>query len=64
MFFLFIGFVPDFAKLLSERIGFQYRLKEVTDGNYGRENAITKEWDGMVKELIDGVRKTMLIYTV
>lgn len=64
MFFLFIGFVPDFAKLLSDRIGFKYRLKEVTDGNYGRENPITKEWDGMVKELIDGVRKTMLIYTV
>ncbi|VDI60713.1 Hypothetical predicted protein [Mytilus galloprovincialis] len=51
---IYEGFVPDFAKLLSERIGFQYRLKEVTDGNYGRENPITKEWDGMVKELIDG----------
>ncbi|CAG5135910.1 unnamed protein product, partial [Candidula unifasciata] len=47
------GFCIDLAKELATIVGFNYRFELVPDGNYGSRNT-EGEWDGMVKELIDG----------
>ncbi|BFZ10288.1 hypothetical protein BsWGS_13327 [Bradybaena similaris] len=47
------GFCVDLAKELAHIVGFNYRFQLVPDGNYGSRNA-QGQWDGMVKELIDG----------
>lgn len=53
------GFCIDLAKELAQIVGFNYRFQLVFDGNYGSRNA-QGEWDGMVKELIDGVGRSCL----
>lgn len=48
------GFCLDLARELARIVGFNYRIELVPDGNYGSRNA-QGQWDGMVRELIDGV---------
>ncbi len=52
----FIGFCIDMLEELREKIGFEYTIRLVRDGFYGAMNPKTLEWNGMIKELIDGVR--------
>ncbi|XP_064645712.1 glutamate receptor ionotropic, kainate 2-like isoform X2 [Lineus longissimus] len=47
------GYCVDLLKRLSKEIGFKYRLYRVPDENYGTKDASTKQWNGMVKELVD-----------
>ena len=51
----FEGFCKDIIHEISEMLGFRYVFKLVDDGNYGNPNPITGEFDGMVRELLDGV---------
>jgi len=39
---------------IAKNVSFTYVLKEVGDGNFGSETNGT--WDGMIGELLDGVR--------
>ncbi|KAM8710112.1 hypothetical protein ACLKA7_016842 [Drosophila subpalustris] len=49
----FEGYCKDLADLLSKRLGLDYELRLVKDGNYGSENpAVQGGWDGMVGELV------------
>lgn len=50
------GFLVDLIKVLSERLHFQYELYEVPDGNYGGKSSATGQWNGMIHELMIGVR--------
>lgn len=50
----FEGFCIDLARELAQIVGFAYKIELVPDGNYGSRNS-HGEWDGMVRELIDGV---------
>jgi len=50
----FEGFCKDIIHEISEMLGFRYVFKLVDDGNYGNPNPITGEFDGMVRELLDG----------
>lgn len=51
----FEGFCKDIIHEISEMLGFRYVFQLVGDGNYGNPNPITGEFDGMVRELLDGV---------
>jgi hypothetical protein len=53
--FYSVGYVADLAALLAKRIGFEYKLVLVPDNKYGRMNKITGKWDGIMKELVEGV---------
>lgn len=53
--FYFTGYVADLAALLAKRIGFEYKLVLVPDNKYGRINKETGKWDGIMKELVEGV---------
>lgn len=49
------GFCIDLLKDVANLVGFQYTIEIVKDGKYGVEDPVTKEWNGIVRELIDGV---------
>ena len=52
----FEGFVFDIIDEISKMLGFNYMFKLVEDSNWGSLNKITGEWNGMIRELLDGVR--------
>ena len=49
------GYVADFTKILSERVGFHYVIKLVKDGKYGQKER-NGEWTGMIGEVIRKVK--------
>jgi len=48
------GFCIDLLKDVANLVGFQYTISIVKDGKYGVEDPDTKQWNGIVRELIDG----------
>lgn len=52
----FEGFGIDLIQELSLMLGFNYTFRLQEDGVYGSINNATKEWTGMVRELLDEVR--------
>ena len=55
------GYCADLAKMISDAIGFRYRIVPVEDEKYGAQDQITKEWNGMVGELIRHVSLLMSV---
>ncbi|XP_076630842.1 kainate-type ionotropic glutamate receptor subunit 1D isoform X3 [Colletes latitarsis] len=49
----FEGYSVDLIFEISRILGFNYTFRLVPDGRYGSYNKQTKEWDGMMKELLD-----------
>ncbi|XP_076549026.1 kainate-type ionotropic glutamate receptor subunit 1D isoform X4 [Osmia lignaria lignaria] len=49
----FEGYSIDLIYEISRILGFNYTFRLVPDGRYGSYNKQTKEWDGMMKELLD-----------
>ncbi|XP_036138978.1 glutamate receptor ionotropic, kainate 2 isoform X3 [Monomorium pharaonis] len=49
----FEGYSIDLIYEISRLLGFNYTFRLVPDGRYGSYNAQTKEWDGMIKELVE-----------
>ncbi|XP_022802483.1 glutamate receptor ionotropic, kainate 2-like [Stylophora pistillata] len=50
----FQGYCIDLLEELKKVLKFSYEINLVPDNNYGSQDAISKEWNGMVKELIEG----------
>ncbi len=50
------GYCVDLAAEIAKHCGFKYQLRIVADGKYGARDAETKIWNGMVGELVYGVR--------
>lgn len=48
----FEGFGVDLIHELSLMLGFNYEFKLQEDGVYGSINNVTKEWNGMIGELL------------
>lgn len=51
----FEGFGIDLIHELSLLLGFNYEFKLQEDGVYGNKHNVTKEWNGMIRELLDEV---------
>ncbi|XP_039304953.1 glutamate receptor ionotropic, kainate 2 isoform X6 [Solenopsis invicta] len=49
----FEGFCIDLLKCIAGQVGFQYAIKLVPDHLYGVYDPETKEWNGIVRELMD-----------
>ncbi|GFQ98585.1 glutamate receptor ionotropic, kainate 2 [Trichonephila clavata] len=47
------GYCVDLIEAIADDLKFQYKIKEVDDGSYGRKDDLG-EWNGMIRELIDG----------
>jgi hypothetical protein len=50
------GFSIDLIKEISRMLKFDYTIYEVPDGKFGARN-LTGEWNGIIRELLIGVRK-------
>lgn len=51
----FEGFGIDVIHELSLMLGFNYQFQLQEDGVYGNFNNVTKEWNGMIRAIRDGV---------
>ncbi|CAH2982563.1 unnamed protein product [Chilo suppressalis] len=49
----FEGYAIDLIHEISKILGFNYTFKLAPDGRYGSQNRETKEWDGMIRELLE-----------
>lgn len=49
------GYIVELAAEIAKHVGYQYKLKLVSDGKYGARDPETKMWNGMVGELVYGV---------
>lgn len=47
------GLCIDLLKMLAEKIGFDFELFEVSDKIWGAYNAETKQWNGLIKDILD-----------
>jgi len=56
----FQGFCVDLLDEISKILKFNYTIKPVDDGKYGAPVGPKDEWNGMVGELIDKVRKNAM----
>ena len=52
----FYGFAVDLAEEIAKMLDFRYDIYLVEDGKYGAK-AGDGEWNGMIGELLSGVRK-------
>lgn len=50
------GYCAELASEIAKHVGFSYKLELVGDGKYGARDSETKMWNGMVGELVYGVR--------
>ena len=50
------GFCVDLLEKLSESLSFTYEIYRVPDGNYGSQNKEDGTWNGMIGEILAGVR--------
>lgn len=49
------GYIVELAAEIAKHVGYQYKLKLVSDGKYGAKDPDSKMWNGMVGELVYGV---------
>ena len=48
----------DLIDAVAKQLGFKYVFELARDGKYGGWDEATKSWNGLIKELIDGVKNT------
>nr|XP_020449302.1 glutamate receptor 1 isoform X1 [Monopterus albus] len=48
------GYIVELAAEIAKHVGYQYKLKIVSDGKYGARDPDNKMWNGMVGELVYG----------
>lgn len=63
----FEGFCIDLLKWIASQVGFQYAIRLVPDHMYGVYDPKTKEWNGIVRELMEKVknlRNFIYLYSV
>lgn len=51
----FEGFCIDLLKWIAGQVGFQYSIQLVPDHMYGVYDPETKQWNGIVRELMEKV---------
>lgn len=52
------GYCIDLLKEISKILGFKFHIKLVDDHKYGEKND-QGDWNGMIKELINGVSSSL-----
>ena len=57
----YIGICPDLQNELQRRVKFHYTMYLAPDGKYGVQNQNTKEWSGLIGQVIKGVH---IIYII
>lgn len=55
----FEGYGVDLIHELSLMFGFKYEFRLQEDGAYGSLNNVTREWNGMIRQLRDSVSRCL-----
>ena len=55
----YTGYCVDLIKAIAQVLEFKFTIKLVEDGKHGRKNE-RGDWNGMIKELIEGVIRTLM----
>ena len=58
----FEGFCIDLLKWIGQQVGFQYDIRLVPDHMYGAFDPEKKEWNGIVRELMEKVILINIIF--
>lgn len=58
----FEGYIVDLVHKLSLALKFKYEIRIVGDNNYGKYNATSGKWNGMIGEVMSGVSNKCLYY--
>lgn len=53
------GFCIDLLKSIATQVGFEYTIRLVPDHMYGVYDPETKQWNGIVRELMEKVKKNL-----
>lgn len=53
------GYAVDLIDGIARVLNFSYEFYVVPDGHYGSYNPHTKQWNGLIRELLDRVCKTL-----
>lgn len=56
------GFCIDLLHRIASQVGFHYAITLVPDNKYGAYDPTTKQWNGIVRELMDKVNILHLQY--
>lgn len=51
----FEGYSLDLIDAVAQLLGASYKFVLTPDGKYGAYNKVTKQWDGLIRQLLDGV---------
>lgn len=51
----YMGYAVDLIKELANLMNFEYVFVPVADNGYGKYNKETKQWDGIIGELVNNV---------
>ena len=54
-------YAVDLISAIADHLKFNFTFKWVDDGNYGSKKEDSNEWNGMIGELMSGVRKIFLL---
>ena len=52
------GYCIDLIEAIAQELGMKYRFEIVSDLQYGAYNKETKQWNGLIKRLLDHVMKS------
>ena len=56
---LYLGYCVDVMDKLAEMIGFNYTVYYVKDDMFGSKDPVTKQWNGMLKDLVERVSENI-----
>lgn len=56
----FEGYAVDLLYNLAEECKFDFHFEPVRDNKYGSYDAVSDEWDGIIRQLIDNVSSTYI----
>lgn len=55
------GYSMDIIEAIAKDLGFKFRMELVPDKEYGSLNKVTKQWNGLIRELREQVLYFLLI---
>lgn len=57
------GFCMDLISEIAKLLNFTFEFELAPDGKYGNYDPKTKSWNGLIKELLDRVKRTSILWT-
>lgn len=53
---MYMGYAVDLIDAIAKEVGFEYVFVPVADQEYGKQDKDTKQWNGIIGEIVNNVR--------